>query len=396
MSEINQKYQRFSILQRVEHLILLLSFTILALTGLPQKFFQAGISQWLMQALGGIELVRIIHRIASTVFVLLAVYHFAGLGFKLIVQRKEANMLPNFKDAKDAIQAFLFNLGLSRKPPRMGHFNFTEKMEYWAMIWGLILMAISGYMLWNPIATAKILPGVVIPAAKALHGAEAILAVLAILIWHFYNVHIKGWNWSMIKGWLSYEQMHEDHAAELDKQAGEPQPVVRSTPVQIRQRSRIYVPVALLLTAIATAALVRFLTFEETAIDTIPVVEAAKVFAPLTPTPLPPTRTPFPKVTTIPMNPNQPRISGESWETGVAALFEAKCATCHGAAGGLDLSSYAGIIKGGNSGPALDTAVPENSHVLTKVAGGDHPGTFSNAEAEAILDWITRGAPEKP
>ena len=102
--------------------------------------------------------------------------------------------------ALDALQWFRYNLGMAEKPPKMPRYNFMEKAEYWAMAWGLVLMGLTGLMLWNPIATTNILPGTFIPAAKAAHGAEAVLAVLAIILWHFYHVHIKHWNWAMIKG----------------------------------------------------------------------------------------------------------------------------------------------------------------------------------------------------
>jgi len=71
-------------------------------------------------------------------------------------------------------------------------------------------------MLWNPIFTAKYLPGVIIPAAKMAHGWEAVLAIAAIILWHFYTVHIRSWNWSMIKGHMTQEQMEEEHILELE------------------------------------------------------------------------------------------------------------------------------------------------------------------------------------
>ncbi|MCS7039976.1 MAG: hypothetical protein NZP34_10260, partial [Caldilineales bacterium] len=75
-------------------------------------------------------------------------------------------------------------------------------MEYWAVIWGTAVMIITGFMLWNPITTTKFLPGSWIPAAKAAHGGEALLAFLAIIVWHVYNVHIKTFNRSMFTGKL--------------------------------------------------------------------------------------------------------------------------------------------------------------------------------------------------
>lgn len=79
------------------------------------------------------------------------------------------------------------------------------------------MMGLTGFMLWNPIITARILPGEFIPAAKVAHGLEAVLAVLAILLWHFYGVHLKTWNWSMIKGTLTKHQMLEEHAKEVEE-----------------------------------------------------------------------------------------------------------------------------------------------------------------------------------
>ncbi len=92
---------------------------------------------------------------------------------------------------------------VAKTPPQMGRYTFEEKMEYWAFAWGAIIMGATGFMMWNPISTVKFLPGEVIPAAKAAHGGEALLAVLAIIIWHMYGVHIKRFNKSMWTGKMS-------------------------------------------------------------------------------------------------------------------------------------------------------------------------------------------------
>ena len=105
--------------------------------------------------------------------------------------------------------------------PQMGRYTFEEKMEYWAFVWGAIIMGATGFMMWNPISTVKFLPGEVIPAAKAAHGGEALLAVLAIIIWHMYGVHIKRFNKSMWTGKMSEEEMLHEHPLELaDIKAG--------------------------------------------------------------------------------------------------------------------------------------------------------------------------------
>ena len=280
-------YERFSVAQRIEHVILILTFSTLAITGLPQKFVGNAFAEGMIAAMGGIETVRIIHRVAAIAIVIMSVYHVLLLGYKVWVRRTEMTMLPGLKDVTDAVDIVRYNLGLTKDHPKMPRYNFGEKVEYWAMVWGTVIMAITGFMLWNPIAAARLLPGQAIPAAKAAHGAEAILAVLAILIWHFYSVHLKSFNKSMFNGKMTHHQMEEEHGAELHQRvAGLSRPA--PSPEGVRHRERIYVPVAVVLGLVFTLGLLWFATFEETAIATLP-AQATQVpaFSPLAPTPEP-------------------------------------------------------------------------------------------------------------
>ncbi len=283
----HEHYERFSVPQRVEHIVLLLSFSLLGLTGLIQKFALNAVAAWLIGALGGIESVRIIHRVAAIVFALQSVYHIMVLGYKVFVLRTEMTMLPGLKDVIDAIDVVRYNLGLTKEHPRMPRYNFAEKVEYWAMIWGGVVMGITGFMLWNPIATSKFLPGQFIPAAKSAHGGEAVLAVLAILIWHFYSVHIKTFNKSMFTGKMTRHQMEAEHGEELQRiMAGTAKRPI--DPEGVRRRQRIFVPIAAGVGLVAGLVVIWFATFEETALATVPpLATPVTIFAPLTPTPLP-------------------------------------------------------------------------------------------------------------
>lgn len=384
-------FYRFSILQRLEHLVLILSFTTLAITGLAQKFATWGISQFIIGFLGGIESTRVIHRIAAIVFGLEAMYHILALGYILFVLRRQATMMLSFKDIQDAFQSFFYNLGLSKKHPKMGRYNFAEKAEYWALVWGFISMGVTGIILWNPISVANALPGEIIPAAKTMHGLEALLAVLAIVVWHFYHVHIKRFNWSMIKGGLSKEEMEEEHALELAAiEAGAEIPL--PTPAERRKRMQIYVPVAIVFTFVSLFVLVRIVSGEQTAIETIPPVErGGPVFSPRTPTPLPTMivlRTPTPEVPPVLEKP-------ATWEDGIGVVFDNRCGRCHGSLGGYSIKTYAEAIQGGDSGAAILPGDAESSLVVQLMRAGGHPGKFADAELEWIVDWINAGAPEK-
>jgi len=212
-----RRYLRFSLSYRIEHMVLIISFGLLGLTGLVQKYATVALAEWLIAAMGGIESVRIVHRVASIVMMLQTVYHIGNVGYKVFVLRVRMSMLPGVRDVHNGIGAVLYNLGISKEKPQEGRYTFAEKMEYWAVIWGTIVMGVTGFMLWNPIAAARFLPGEFIPAAKAAHGGEALLAVLAIIVWHLYHVHIRHLNRSIFTGYITEEEMLDEHPAELQE-----------------------------------------------------------------------------------------------------------------------------------------------------------------------------------
>jgi cytochrome b subunit of formate dehydrogenase len=282
----SESFFRFTIWQRLEHIILLLSFTVLSITGIPQKYVDTSWAVSMIQAMGGIEAVRQIHRAAAIVLMLGTIYHGGVVTYKVLVARLPMTMLPGWQDVKDAFHALAHNVGLTKTGPLMGRFTFGEKAEYWAVVWGTVIMIITGFMLWNPIATARFLPGQFIPAAKAAHGGEAVLAVLSILTWHAYNVHVKVFNKSMFTGKISRHEMVEEHPLELAEiEAGVTGgPTVE--PETLQQRRRVFVPVAVVISTVLLIGLYLFVTFEQTAITTVPRQEI-ETFVPATPTPVP-------------------------------------------------------------------------------------------------------------
>jgi cytochrome b subunit of formate dehydrogenase len=388
-SEPEKTYTRFSLSQRWEHVVMLASFTILAITGLSQKYFVSPLGSGIINALGGIEITRKIHHAAAIVLIVVSIYHIIASLYRITVQRRPVQMLPGLEDFQHFYQDLLYYIGRRKHKGYYGRYSYAEKVEYLAVVWGTLIMAITGFMMWNPIATTRFLPGIVIPAAKIAHGAEAVLAVLAILVWHFYHVHLRHFNKSMWTGKLTEEEMKEEHPAELAQiKAG--QAYQPPTPDQLQQRRRIFLPIASVLTLGLGAGLVWFTTMEKTAITTIPPHPNVTVFVQITSTP-----TPLPPATATPL-PGQ--ASGlTSWSGGVSQLFNDRCGTCHVASnfGGLSLASYDGVLKGGNSGPAVLPGDPQGSMLVSVQSKGDHPGQLSQSELEAIINWIKAGAPEQ-
>jgi formate dehydrogenase gamma subunit len=285
MSEKQEQFPRFRLMARIEHIVLLISFTVLAITGLPQKFSTAGWAESMIAAMGGIETTRIVHHFAAIMLILGSIYHLFTSAYRLFVKRERMRIMLRVKDGRDVFDYVRYNLGLIKQHPRMTKFNFGEKIEYWAVIWGTAVMAITGFMLWNPIAVTSFLPGQFIPAAKAAHGGEAILAVASIVIWHLYNVLVKHRNFSIFTGKLPREQMEEEHAIELERleSGGDPWPGL-ALPV-LQRRRRVFFITSAFIAVLAVAFVIWLFTFEETAITTVPRI-TTEIYVPLS-TPAP-------------------------------------------------------------------------------------------------------------
>lgn len=395
---VSQHYVRFPLADRAQHLMLLLSFTTLAITGLAQKYALSAISIWIISLWGGIENLRTTHHVAAAVLMLIAIYHLIRIGYSVFVQRKRMSMLPSLQDVTDAWKAFAYNVGLGKKRPQMGRYTFEEKAEYWALIWGILIMGLTGFMMWNPLATVKFLPGEFIPAAKAAHGAEALLAVLAIIVWHVYGVHLKRFNKAMWTGRLSEEEMLHEHPLELaDIKAG----TANGTPgpAALRKRQKIYYPIAAVAALVLLFAVYGFVSGEQSAITTVPPQIATNaIYVPQTPTPLPATPTPSPSPIPSPTVQGTAGTSTPLTWAEVGPIFAAKCGTCHSATvatNGLNLSTYASAMKGAADGPVIIPGDAAKSKLFQVQSAGGHPGQLSADELAAVEAWINTGALEK-
>jgi hypothetical protein len=288
-------------------------------------------------------------------------------------------MLPGIKDARDAWQAFMYNLGLARSRPQMGRYTFEEKMEYWALIWGTVVMGITGFIMWNPISTTRLLPGEFIPAAKAAHGGEALLAVAAIVIWHMYSVHLKRFNKSMFTGRLSEEEMLHEHPLELaDMKAGlADRPVDAQT---LHRRQRIFWPITALLVLAMLAGVYAFIGSETTAVAVAP-VPTVTIYAPFTPTPQ--------------MTQAAPVVL--AWEGTIGQTLQARCGSCHttGSPSGLAFTTYAEAIAGGLNGPVIVPGDAAGSPILPLQSSGTHYVSLGSEELAQLEAWIDVGAPER-
>ncbi|MCP4540196.1 MAG: hypothetical protein GY832_23910 [Chloroflexi bacterium] len=205
---------RFNRSQRLQHQVLTVSMAALSVTGLLQTFSHFLVVRWIIQVLGDVDTLRTIHHLASIALALLSFYHVWQVLVMWFVKRELGGMWPSIRDFRDLGQMVMYNIGLAQKRPESDRFSIEEKLEYWAMLWGTPLMGITGMFMWFPIAVTSVFPGVVVPVAKAIHKWEAILATLAILIWHMYHTVIKERNRSIFTGTMTEKEMHHTHPLE--------------------------------------------------------------------------------------------------------------------------------------------------------------------------------------
>jgi len=211
--------ERMNLNQRIQHMVMGTSFVILVISGFalawPNSYFAAlfGPSE---------QLRRMVHRVAAVVMIAIGLYHLAYMVFTREGRKGLRDLWLRFSDGRDVIGVFLYYLGLSKKKPQFGRFSYAEKVEYWAGMWGTIVMALTGLMIWYSVTVATWIPRWWIDVATTVHYYEAILATLAILVWHFYHVifdpDVYPMNWAWFDGKMSEEQFKEEHPKAVESE----------------------------------------------------------------------------------------------------------------------------------------------------------------------------------
>lgn len=204
--------------QRIQHWLLLTSFAALVFSGFALQYPDS----WLSWLLGSNEFVRrIIHRVAAVVMLITGVYHLVYLGLTREGKSWIRDMLPRWKDVQDVVQNFGFYLGLRKARPKIARFGYAEKAEYWAVLWGTVVMGLTGLIIWFKIGIFGFLARWWIDVALAVHFYEAVLATLAIIVWHFYHVifdpDVYPINWALVDGRVSERLYEEEHGLDYER-----------------------------------------------------------------------------------------------------------------------------------------------------------------------------------
>ena len=202
---------------RLQHATLLSSFIVLVLTGFALKFPVSWFSSMLTL---GEHMRSMVHRVAAVILIAVSVYHMFDIAFSREGRKLVRDLFPTLDDARGAWQNVCYYLGLTSHKPEFARFNYAEKAEYWALVWGMIVMAVTGIMLWAKVLVGNHMPRWWLDVATAIHFYEAVLATLAIIVWHFYQVFLDPdvypMNWAWWDGKMTTHHYREEHGLDTE------------------------------------------------------------------------------------------------------------------------------------------------------------------------------------
>ena len=213
---------RMTVHERLQHGALMVSFIALVITGFmlrfPDVWWVVAIRRWsdhLFMWRG------LIHRTAAVAMVAGGVWHLFYLAFTVRGRQLLRDLWPKIQDATDAVSVLRYNLGLTPTKPKFGRFSYIEKAEYWALIWGSVIMTATGAFLWFENTAIGLFSKHGYDISRVIHFYEAVLATLAIIVWHFYfvifNPDVYPMNLAWLTGRMSEQEMLEEHPAELER-----------------------------------------------------------------------------------------------------------------------------------------------------------------------------------
>jgi cytochrome b subunit of formate dehydrogenase len=240
MLKAKPQIRRMSLNELWQHTFLMISFIVLVVSGFGLRFSESWFSRFFFGWEGGFERRGDIHRIAAVVFLITAVWHTVYLIVSPRGRKFWRDIFPNWKDFSQFWRRIQYNLGRRPNSPRYGRFSYVEKAEYWALIWGSVVMIVTGFLLWFDNWVVQFLPKGALDVALVIHYWEAWLATLAIFVWHFYstvfNPHVYPMNPSWLTGRMPEEMYKHEHPDHLEEARAETDEHIRQELEQLRAR----------------------------------------------------------------------------------------------------------------------------------------------------------------
>jgi cytochrome b subunit of formate dehydrogenase len=221
---VERWYVRMTLGERIQHALLAASFFVLVFTGMALKFPETWMFAWFARLEHGYALRSITHRWAAVVLVGVSLFH-VGYLFTRRGRGMVRAMVPGIRDVFEVRDNLLHLLGRRKDPPKFDRFSYIEKAEYWALIWGTVVMSATGFILWFEAESLRAFGMLVTDLATLVHYYEAWLAFLAILVWHGYHTVLRPdvypMSWSWITGRMTEEEMKHEHGGEWERMEAE-------------------------------------------------------------------------------------------------------------------------------------------------------------------------------
>ena len=224
------EFHRFNVFHRWMHFLVITSFTVLVFTGMPLRYKDTPWAQWFMDLFGGVTAAGIYHRIAAIVTVF---YFVCEVTFMLTMVirargkniRKPGSIMFSMKDFHDLVGMFAWFFGRGPKP-QFDRYAYWEKFDYISLAAGTVIIGLTGFMMWFPLKTTEVLPGIFLNIALVIHSSEALLAMGVIFIFvHFFSAHLKPESFPIDKviftGSLPVEHYREERPLEYARRVRE-------------------------------------------------------------------------------------------------------------------------------------------------------------------------------
>lgn len=217
---------RFSVAKRIAHVILFITLIMLMISGLSLSFYNSGFGRFIIGLEGGYENRGLLHIIFAVLLIIISVYHVLYLIFSEKGQQEISNLKYRKQDFKNFVIGLKYNFGVSKEKPKFGKYNLSQKFQYWGVIFGSLLMILTGMVLLLKVkGVGMIVPKWLWDITNIVHSNEGLLIFLVLFVWHIYDVHLSPGVFPMSKVWLngkmSKEDLKKDHILEYEKLFGD-------------------------------------------------------------------------------------------------------------------------------------------------------------------------------
>ncbi len=209
---------RFTLNERVQHLLLMLCVILLMISGLSLRYAGTWLGQAVISLEGGMQARGLLHRLSALGLVVVCLHHALYVVFTERGHGQLMALMPGRKDVSDFLAVLGRNLSGRNGEPRYGRYDFQQKFQYWAVTLGSVVMVATGFLLWCETETMAVMPKWVLDVTRAAHSGEGLMIFVVLFVWHLYDTHLRPgvfpMDWSWLTGRIAVEDLKRRHGLE--------------------------------------------------------------------------------------------------------------------------------------------------------------------------------------